>query len=98
MIRPRLIILALLLVLLLSATEAQAQVPSPQGTQLGTGFTYQGQLKKHGKLYDGTCDFQFSLYDIAAGGNQSGSLMTQTGIKVKDGVFATRLDFGASVF
>jgi hypothetical protein len=98
MIRPRLIILALLSVLLLSATGAYAQVSAPQGTPLGSGFTYQGQLKKGGQLFNGTCDFQFGLYDVATGGNQAGSLMTQTGVKVIDGVFAAKLDFGASVF
>lgn len=98
MIRPRLIILALLSVLLLTATGLHAQAPAPQGTPLGAGFTYQGQLKKGGKAFDGTCDFQFSLYDIAVGGNQAGTLLNQTRVKVVNGVFSTKLDFGVNVF
>jgi hypothetical protein len=98
MIRPRLIILALLSVLLLSATGAYAQAPTPQGTALGSGFTYQGQLKKGGQLYNGACDFQFGLYDAVNAGSQIGTLLNQNGVKVIDGVFAAKLDFGANAF
>ena len=98
MIRPRLIILALLSVLLLSATGVYAQAPTPQGTPLGSGFTYQGQLKKGGQPYTGTCAFQFGLYDAANAGIQIGSLLNKGGVNVTNGVFAVQLDFGASAF
>lgn len=98
MFRSRLIILSMLLVLLFSATGVYAQVPAPQGTPLGSGFMYQGQLKKGGQPFNGSCDFQFGLYNAATAGNQAGPLLTRLAIKVVNGAFATKLDFGANVF
>jgi hypothetical protein len=37
-------------------------------TPLGTGFTYQGQLKNANGPVNDTCDFQFSLWDAAGSG------------------------------
>jgi hypothetical protein len=98
MIRPRLIILALLSILLLSAQGVRAQAPTPQGTSVGSDFTYQGQLKKGGQLYNGTCDFLFGLYDAATAGNQIGVALTQNSVNVSNGVFAVKLGFGLSAF
>ena len=38
------------------------------GVPLGTSWTYQGQLRRSGAAYNGTCNFQFSLWDAASGG------------------------------
>ena len=35
---------------------------------LGTAFTYQGQLQQGGAPADGSCDFQFSLWDALGSG------------------------------
>jgi len=101
-------ILAVLL-LALAVGLARAQEPQPPdgvGPQaaLGTAFTYQGQLKKAGNPVNGTCDFQFSLWDAAGsgspptGGNQIGSTQTKTGVSVSNGLFTVQLDFGADAF
>jgi len=63
---------------------------------LGTAFTYQGNLIKNGVAVTDTCDFRFGLWDAAAGGNQQGnSPQTVNVVPVTDGVFTTPIDFGA---
>jgi hypothetical protein len=64
---------------------------------LGTGFTYQGQLKSGSAAVNGACDLAFRLYDDPSTGNQIGSAITQT-IPLTGGLFTTALDFGAGAF
>ena len=71
-------------------------VDAPQ-SPIGTGFTYQGVVKKDGLPYSGSCSFAFSLWDSAAGGLQVGSTLTQT-LTVSDGLFIANLDFGSGRF
>ena len=92
---------AFLLTLTASLTQAQdAQPPAVSTAALGTGFTYQGQLKKGSTFVTGSCDFQFSLWDSLTGlTGQAGSTQTQTGISVSNGLFTIAdLDFGAAAF
>jgi len=84
------------LVLVLLAGLALAQEPA--STPLGTGFTYQGQLKSDGTPYTGSCDFKFSLWDALTNGTQIGSTLTQTNAGVAEGFFALALDFGSGRF
>ncbi len=96
------------LALLLSVGGATAQdgVLAAQNVSaqaaLGTGFTYQGQLKQGGGAVNGTCDFQFSLYDDASAGAQLGSTHTIGGVDVANGLFTVTLnsggEFGGSAF
>ncbi len=72
--------------------------PLSPGAQQGTAFTYQGELSKNGSPVNGSCDFQFSLYDAASGGSQVGSAVTKNGVAVSAGRFTVELDFGAGVF
>jgi hypothetical protein len=69
---------------------------------LGTAFTYQGQLQLSGAPANGTCDFQFALYDAAADGTQLGSTQTLAAVNVIDGVFTAQLNesgqFGPNAF
>jgi hypothetical protein len=86
--------------ILLVATALAGPLAMPgrrasEGSQaaLGTGFTYQGQLKKDGNPVNGPCDFQFSLHDAESEGNQVGITETKS-ITVTDGLFTVNLDFG----
>jgi len=92
-----------LLVTVLSVVIVNAQGPRPgtraPTTALGTGFTYQGQLKQSGALVNATCDAKFGLWDSSSGGAQVSGTSTQTlSIAVSNGLFTTSLDFGATAF
>ena len=71
---------------------------SPQ-VALGSGFTYQGQLKSGGAVVNATCSGKFGLWDSSASGAQVGGTTTQTQlINVTNGLFNTSLDFGPNAF
>lgn len=91
------------LALLSFAAWAAAQGPVPEQpleaqASVGSSFTYQGQLKQDGGVVDGSCDFQFRLYNAASGGSQIGSAQTVTGLGVQEGFFTANLDFGGGAF
>jgi trimeric autotransporter adhesin len=86
--------------------RAQSDGPSPQegvGVQavLGTGFTYQGQLKSSGSPVNGSCTFGFGLWNASSGGAQLGITQTVT-TTVNNGLFTVLLNdsgqFGGSAF
>ena len=60
-------------------------------TPLGTGFTYQGQLKQAGQPYSGSADLVFDLYDAASAGNLLGT-QTLNGVAVTNGLFTVQLN------
>jgi hypothetical protein len=64
-------------------------------TPLGTGFTYQGQLKSSGVPASGLHDFRFRLYDALIGGAQVGTTLCVDNVSVADGLLTVTLDFGA---
>lgn len=68
---------------------------------LGTGFTYQGQLKSSGSPVNGSCTFGIGLWDSASGGVQLGVTQTVT-TTVTNGLFTVALNdsaqFGGSAF
>jgi hypothetical protein len=95
-------VLALGLLLTLVAGLALAQGPVVQGETrvqgaVGTSFTYQGRVLHNGTPIDGTCDFEFSLWDAPSGGSQLAG-QAANGVVVSDGYFSAELDFGASAF
>jgi hypothetical protein len=73
--------------LLVALTGAGLVLAAP----LGTAFTYQGQLRQAGLPVNGTCDFQFSLFDAATGGAQVGTTQTAIGVTLADGRFTVQL-------
>lgn len=87
-----------LIALILMTGLVVAQAPGDRSA-LGTGFTYQGQLKNRGTPYTGSCDFHFALYDALASGTGSeyGSTAINS-VSVTDGYFTVILDFGATAF
>ena len=83
----------------LQAAGVAAQGPQPQAPQvaLGTGFTYQGQLKTNGVPVNGDCYIAFRVFDAASGGNRVSVALTPT-VAITNGLFTTVLDFGPNVF
>ena len=74
---------------------------SVRAAQVGTAFTYQGELVLDGTPVEGDCDFVFTLFDDPIAGNQIGVPETFTGgdaVSVVGGVFTVVLDFGEDVF
>jgi hypothetical protein len=68
---------------------------------IGSSFTYQGQLRKSNSMVNAQCNFRFSLYDALSGGSQADgtSIQTHTNITVTRGLFTiTNLDFGDEAF
>jgi len=81
-----------------------AEEPTPPEKEIGaqavvgTAFTYQGQLKQSGVPANGTCDFQFKLYNATSAGTQVGTTVTKGDVTVTNGLFTVELDFGAGIF
>src|SRR5262245_4186491 len=86
---------------LLVAGTLQASTP------LGSGFTYQGQLKKNASPVNGTANLRFSLWDAPStspgvGGTQIGNRQQLSSVPISNGVFTVTLnaagEFGPSAF
>ncbi|MBN1934094.1 MAG: hypothetical protein JW934_05495, partial [Anaerolineae bacterium] len=75
----------------------QAKAALLPQAQVGTAFTYQGQLLRSGDPVTATCNMVFRLYDAVSGGNQVGDAITTT-VPVTAGRFTASLDFGSSLF
>jgi len=67
------------------------------GGNLGTAFTYQGELEDSGVGVTDDCDFSFGLWDAPAGGVMVGQ-DDVLNVPVDEGVFTVELDFGGGVF
>lgn len=65
---------------------------------LGSAFTYQGKLEQGGVDVTETCDFNFGLWDAAAGGAQVAAAIDALNVQVTDGTFTVELNYGAGVF
>jgi hypothetical protein len=79
-----------------------AAAPAAVDAPLGTGFTYQGQLKNGSVPVNGTCDLQVSLWDAVTGGTQLGATQTLNAATVLNGLFTVQLNgagqFGPNAF
>jgi hypothetical protein len=80
-----------------------ALAESPAGSSaltadLGAGFTYQGSLLKDGEPLNGSCDFEYRLFDQDADGTQVGGTQSTGAQSVSRGRVNTVLDFGADAF
>ena len=61
-----------------------------------TAFNYQGKLTEGGNPATGSYQFQFKLFDALSGGNQIGGTISDVNLTVTNGIFSTKLDFGAN--
>ncbi len=93
-------LIGLLLVLLLTASTAQAQTPpgagsDPQNAIAGGSatetFTYQGYLENGGKPANGYYDFLFYIYDASVDGTLISACQTFEHEMVTDGIFTFNL-------
>ena len=66
------------------------------GVPVDTSWTYQGQLRRSGSAYNGTCNFQFSLWNAVSAGTQQGGTLPINSVNVVNGLFTVVLDFGLS--
>jgi hypothetical protein len=85
---------------LTSAASAQGPKPGVRSAAnpLGTGFSYQGQLKQNGNSVNAACSFNFTLWDSPTDGVQIGNVQSQS-LAVANGLFTSNpIDFGASAF
>ncbi|MBI5564832.1 MAG: hypothetical protein HY870_08055 [Chloroflexi bacterium] len=77
------------------AQSPELRVPDHITAAIGTGFTYQGQLKNASGPINDACDFEFSLWDsLANPTGQIGTTQTKTNVTVATGLFTVQLDFG----
>lgn len=66
--------------------------------QIGTAFTYQGQISQGGTAVTGTLDLEFQVYDALAGPTAVGPAVAVPDVAVSNGLFTVTLDFGGGVF
>jgi hypothetical protein len=71
---------------------------SALGLAQGNGFNFQGRLNDGTNPANGRYDLQFRLYDVIAGGNQIGAVLSSPNTILINGVFSVTLDFGAAAF
>jgi hypothetical protein len=91
------ILAAIGLIWLLTLPGATASA-APSAIGVGTRFTLQAYMDDNGSPANGSYDFQFALFDAAAGGSQVGGTLAVNDLAVFDGYFDVALDFGASAF
>jgi len=94
--RNPLVLATILLLSVALAGSATAQSDGPEAVEayVPPAFTYQGQIKRDGALYTGTCDLEFRLWDAATAGAQQGPLFPVNDVSVDNGVLAVELNFG----
>ena len=66
--------------------------------EMGTAFTYQGELTDDGIPVDGTCDFEFNLYDALTDGTHVAGPVSKPEEPVTNGRFTVSIDFGTNTF
>lgn len=73
-------------------------ISSALAAPVGTQFTYQGELKQAGVAASGLYDFEFQLFNAAAGGAPVSVILQVNNINLDEGLFTTTLDFGDAPF
>lgn len=78
----------------LAALAVSVTLTAPATADVGTGFTYQGELRQAGEPFSGTANLAFRLYDAPFGGTQVGGTLFNAGLAINGGRFTVDLDFG----
>ena len=91
-------IVRLFTALALLAAAAHPPTVRAQGTAEGTPFLHHGDLSFDGTPANGTYDLTFSLFDTAQGGTATAGPITNSAVKVRNGMYAVTLDFGSGPF
>jgi len=86
------LLFTLVVLSIVTMDRARAQVT------VGTGLTYQGQLRQDGAALSEFVDFEFRLFTLPEGGTQVGPTAVRPFTLVENGLFSTLLDFGNSAF
>lgn len=69
------------------------------GGPMGVSFNFQGQLKKNGIPYTGSCDMKFDLYDMASGGIPlTTTTVLPSPVTLTNGLFTVNLAFPQNTF
>jgi hypothetical protein len=84
---------AALLAVFTRYSTARAQVAAE-----GTPFLYRSHLFLDGRPANGLYDLSFSLCDTAQGNTAAAGPITNSAVKVRNGMFAVTLDFGPGPF
>jgi hypothetical protein len=63
-----------------------------------TAFTYQGRLNQNGVPATGLFDVQFVLFGEATGGSPVSNSITNSAVRITNGLFTVLLDFGSDTF
>ena len=64
----------------------------------GTAFTYQGRLQNNGGPVSGSYDLTFTLFSSNTGGAALAGPITNSAVRVSNGLFTVTIDFGSSVW
>src|SRR5215212_7518791 len=83
-----------LLLLWISTMPASAAAPMPAVdlANVNPAFTYQGELRHNADPVNGSCNFQFMLFDAATSGTQLGNAQQVDAVTVTDGLFMVQLN------
>jgi len=74
-----------------------ALVATTMAEPIGSGFTYQGQIKELGTPLDGSVDLKVTLFSVAINGTPLNEVDI-TDVPVTNGLFTVELDFGVTAF
>ncbi len=83
---------------LITLVTLLAVLSTASAADLGTGFTYQGELKISSAPANGVYDFQFRLFNALSSGDMVGAEVLVENATVSNGIFNVELDFGAGSF
>jgi hypothetical protein len=81
----------------LAAALVTFSVSDIDAASFGTAFTYQGRLTEGTNKANGNYDLIFSLYESDTSTSSLTSPLTNSAVAVSNGLFKTKLDFGASI-